>query len=133
MQSVERASREDALQQLEQSNRSRLYPPLDSPLQRPENSIICFCETDSQFQHFVQQTQLPSNTPPKNVELVGIAVALFATLNQLTRLPNLLIDQLDKLSQLRSVAAFVGVAPDPLLPLDRLRPGGLLPRLPLPD
>ena len=61
MQSVERASREDALQQLELSHRSRLYPPLDSPLQRPENSIICFCETDSQIQQSVHETPLSSN------------------------------------------------------------------------
>ena len=61
MQSVERASREVALQQLEQSHRSRLYPPLDSPLQRPENSIICFYETDSHIQQSVQETKLTAN------------------------------------------------------------------------
>jgi hypothetical protein len=61
------------------------------------------------------------------------SVALFAAVDQITRSLDLGIDQHNKLSQLRPVAALVGVAPHPLLPLDRLRPGGLLPRLPLPD
>ena len=95
--------------------------------------LTCFAKQIHSFSILFSKSSFRPIPLPKNAELVGAAGALFATLYQLTRLPNLLIDQLDKLSQLRPVAALVGVAPHPLLSLDRLRPGGLLPRLPLPD
>ena len=56
-----------------------------------------------------------------------------AGLNQLPRLSTFCVHHLRQLPQLRPVTARPGIPADPLPAFRRSRPGGLLPRPPLPD
>ena len=88
--------------------------------------LFCACDTGG----CPVSTRSRLSMPPRRENGTCPILQLPAFSDQLTRCPNLLVDHLGQLPQLRPVAAPPGIARNPFLAFRRGRPGGLLPRLP---